>query len=377
MLIKKKIAYSYLFPVILVLAFLVEAFYKVYNQYELQVSIITFFNAATVIGLIVILIYHKCYEFLLALTCLAMLWAIGVLFLKDTVSLTYGLKMFAKYITVLLFLKVASIVLTKSSSKILLQVFGLVLLINTAFIFLGFFFSLKPLATYYPGRFGYSGFLYGTSKPSYIYIIAMLYFAYKNLTSNSVLSLLGFVFISLGALLIGTKSIILGFGLVWFFWLWKRFNLALAIILGFTAMVLGIGVVVQGDIFQDILERQEFISLLLSNRNLLLTNIVIPHVKEYWSIINYLFGGFSNVNIRAQMAFVDLFYFFGFIGSIIYLLLFSTNFFKFNISRKKVIFLIGFFAIVAISGNFFFNAIFAVYCVVLSELFKTKNPTFI
>jgi hypothetical protein len=95
---------------------------------------------------------------------------------------------------------------------------------------------------------------------------------------------------------------------------------------------------------------------------------MIPFINEQWRLPNYLFGGINAIKTRPQMALFDLFYFFGLIGSMIYIWSFNKIFFTFKLKGNALIYLVALLFIVILSGNFLLNASIVIYILILREL---------
>src|SRR5690606_2534212 len=123
-------------------------------------------------------------------------------------------------------------------------------------------------------------------------------------------------------------------------------------------------------IFNEIRQREGLTSALMSHRNNLLTERTIPFIKEQWGIINYFLGGVSDLSTKSQMDIVDVFYFFGIIGGLLYFYIFFKSFITFK-ADFSILFLLGIlFIIVLLAGNFFSYPSIAIYLVILREYFN-------
>src|SRR5690606_15737957 len=220
--------------------------------------------------------------------------------------------------------------LSKTSQCILFRTFEYILIFNGVLIFLGFVFEISLFNSYKYGRWGYNGLFINTSTSSYMYAIAIFYFIlrlnYKFLKSWMSL------FIIVGSLLTGTKIVYVAlFGtLLLFLFFYSNFNRKQrnAVLLSLLTLFLVLGYVffIQLGIFNEIRQDQGIMSAILSSRDDLFLKETIPFIQEHWKWPNYLFGGISDLALRSQMGFIDLFLFWGGLGGILYLLLFYKTF---------------------------------------------------
>src|SRR5690606_36125611 len=122
---------------------------------------------------------------------------------------------------------------------------------------------------------------------------------------------------------------------------------------------------------------QGIMSAILSSRDELFLNETIPYMQEHWQWPNYLFGGISDLALRSQMGFIDLFLFWGSIGGILYLILFYKTFIP-NLTEKNAGYIILTLTLmVFLAGNFFENASLAIYLLILKEILMERSNSFI
>lgn len=267
--------------------------------------------------------------------------------------------------------------LNTEAKKALQKIFESLVVFNCILIVLGFLFEISVLKTYLSYRFGYNGLLVTSATGSYITLIALFYFLYK----KNVAFILDYkvILIIASGLLIGTKSVYFGIGLILilYFILYtsKRHK-----ILGTGIMLL---ILISGSYytihywgqFNLIMKNEGLFTSILSYRDLLFTNKTVPFINQNWIISNYFFGGVNDITTRPQMGFIDLFYFFGILGSLYYLYLYSTNYMKYKFTREYLLFLCFISVIIAIAGNFFLNSSVVVYMLIIREFnFNTTGP---
>ena len=236
------------------------------------------------------------------------------------------------------------------------------LTINSIIIFLGFYFEIEIFNAYIRYiRFGYSGLLLYHSELGYIYFLGLLVFSqvYKKSKSNIHLALIVFNFVA--AIFLGTKKAIFLAFIFSFFFLFenrhmfksKIFNfiwvLMILIFLAFRKTIVSFFL----DKFKalvNLYEQEGLVTFFFSYRNILFEQNFLPYMQEKWYWVNYIFGGPSFSSKRIELEFFDIFLFFGFVGTICYVLLFVKLIKKTN--KRKLIF--GTFAIVlaaTLSGN--------------------------
>ena len=239
-------------------------------------------------------------------------------------------------------------------------------LVNLPFIILGIITNSNILKSYpNSDRFGFNGFLTSSSSASYFYIALMiiLYFQYIKLKKRKyLLVLLIQVFASL---LMGTKTI-------WFFLIllsfihfcviinknYRRFFQTLTTLLLVLTLIFWnktkmfiVGLFSFGE---EIYNEHGFISVILSTRDLYLKE-TLTHVIENGTILNILFGGINVKIIRVEFEFVNMFYFFGVFGTIIYFLFLKEAFYRENRSLLKILLFFAFMITGALSGGLFYS----------------------
>ena len=252
------------------------------------------------------------------------------------------------------------------------NIFVAIILINSVLIFLGVIFQIDLFETYKGDRFGYNGLFVSSATGSYVYIIALFYFLFKY--KKQIIYNGKAIFIAIMCLLIGTKSIYLILGLTFLFYFIfytnnrkRQIGVALIILL---SIVGAYYMLFLWDTFNDIRKTEGVLTSILSFRDKLFLEKMIPFLKNNWSVVNYLFGGINTISTRSQMGFIDLFYFFGAIGSILYFYTYVKNYIKFRITKEFLFFLLSLGIIIFISGNFFLNASIVVYILFIREFMR-------
>ena len=317
------------------------------------------------------------------LSLLCVLFVISQVFIDYDLSFYEGVSKNVLYLSKYLFIFVVAAYfryLKLNSAEIdhLINVVFFLLWVNFVVILIGILFNIGLFATYGPNRFGYNGLIHINSHSSYIYIFALIYVVYNYIKTKKYSA--NFWMIVLSALLIGTKTSYLFCGLVAvYLWFYYRIYKSLAF------YSLAILLLFSGFIFQEKLmslftthysafvmlyNDSGIITALASRRNLILGETLALAFQEYWVWINYMIGGGFFNEIRTEMAFVDLFLFWGVLGMFAYLKLYYNyviKAFMFHPFLRYAIFSL--FIACFFGGNFFTNAVIAIYIVVFANFF--------
>lgn len=255
------------------------------------------------------------------------------------------------------------------------RTFETLILFNSGLIILGFIFKIDLLETYGGYRFGYNGLLISSATSTYVYLISLVYFliTYKE---KFILKLKSII-VLLSVLLIGTKSLYATLIIVLiFYFLNYTSNLVKMLSIISISIIGAIGsyyIFYQWELFNNIRLEEGLLSSILSNRNKLFYEEMIPFILDNWTSLNYLFGGINDITTRPQMALLDLIYFFGLIGSIYYLYLYKKYYVNFKLNKSSIFFFSLLFGVIFISGNFFLNASVVIYMVIIREIIYSDN----
>jgi len=359
------------FPVFLVLVFLIDFVYKLLIlSGDRDIRIVAYFKFIIITIMCFYLTYKKKYFILVGSLVLFLIWLIGQFTLENNTEPLNALIYFGKYIFPLfLFASINEIITTKEEVGVLKISFEILIIINSIIIIIGFIFDINLFQSYLQGnRFGYNGLILSSSQASYIYIIAICVFLYGMKWVTSTINFVKVLIVLCAALLIGTKAIYVFITFVFFITALKFFNKSFSFFL-FIASLLGLFIVLLStDSFYTVVERTDVITTLLSYRNELLLNRLMPYIQENWKIINYAFGGVVDVRTKSQLGFVDLIYFFGILGSIIYIYLYKKLFISFKLNLYNKVLLFGLCTVICFSGNFFYNPSLAIYIIVLQKV---------
>lgn len=259
------------------------------------------------------------------------------------------------------------------------KIFNIVICINGICAFLGFLFDIPLFRTYKNERFGYTGFIPATNEASLFWLIALFYSLSTYRKTKNIYPLIASI---TGSLLLGTKAswLILIIGISWFIYHFypqkgRKIIVSLSVLLIFLSVINyeKISDYIQSlEIFSFFiyrLDKSDAFSVFLSGRDEFFYRFI--DTLSDWSFTNYLFGGISMKNgdyVTTEMDILDIIMFLGFLGSIIYLLIYKHIFSKIN-RDYKFIFSIMFFSMAFISGHVFWSALNAIYlCLFICSL---------
>lgn len=308
------------------------------------------------------------------------LWLLGLLslsFILGQVYLEMGINKevvinFAKLLyPLILLIYFNTYTLSNNQKQRLFLVFERIMIFNSLLIFTGLLFDINIFKTYLGSRFGFNGLFVTSATSSYVYGITLIYLLekYKSGVFKHILNL-----IIIGAMFcIGTKvsyGLLIIFFAVYLLKFTKINKKRIVSILLVLITLLFYVVFFKYGMFNEIRQKVGLISSIMSYRDILLTEHTIPYIKENWSVLNYMFGGVSDLSTKSQIEFIDIFYFFGILGGLLYYYIFFKAFLVANLQIHIVILLSVLFIIVLLAGNFFSYPSIAIYLVVLSEYFK-------
>ena len=205
----------------------------------------------------------------------------------------------------------------------------------------GYIFEIQVFRTYFLNeiRVGYKGIYSNSGQTSIYFILMLMYYAHQLIFKLfNKWNLIKFFIVALFSLLIGTKTI--------FFFLPLFLVYYLVFLKGYKKKYTFIGVLLisllyisnyralndkvfgQVSYFYQIYLESGFLSSFTSYRNDLFLDIVKNNVAHF---VNYLIGGVDFSVKRSEMAFIDLWLFFGPIGLYLYLYFYKVLFnFKFT-----------------------------------------------
>lgn len=291
----------------------------------------------------------------------------------------YHLKLLNKYLFVFI---IYLAILPLKSSSILdkpLKAFRNIIFINSCLIILGLIFDIVYFKSYHTAtdRFGFNGLSPSLNETSLFYIIAISYlYLIKN---ESVKNRYIFVFVVFSSLFIGAKGVYLYLIFLFFYHLIYHTSTLVKVPI-FAGFICGFGFLIYKimteyrfliEKFVYIYNERGFLSMLLSERDMLFDVRFYKNV-EMWDITNYLFGGYDQLKFLIELDFVDIFLFFGIVGSIIYIAMYFCSLFLFSRWLPFIFFFVFvYFFQAALSGHFFYSATNSLYLVLFS--FYLKN----
>ncbi len=292
-----------------------------------------------------------------------------------------------KYLfTFIFFLLVIDILSSKKSKKILLFVYKWIIGINSFFIVLGFLTNNKFLTTYTSiYRFGYDGLIFAQNEASFIFIFALTTVYYRRFYLG--IKEYFFWIVLLPSLLVATKAVYLYLILLLLFHIFQK--VALKNILMYAGVLMLSGYLVFSRLINEIIENSWAVFMymynrgglwnaLLSGRNAFIDEKLVPLITEIWTFPNFLFGGQDVTAHYIEMGFIDLFLFFGLIGSLLYLFVYYKifNLISFAI-RFKIFFGLSLMIIIATAGHFFESGIVGIHFIFLLLISRMKPQTIV
>lgn len=271
-----------------------------------------------------------------------------------------------KYIYPLLLFKTFSIYLLSTKSKeSLFNIFEWLLVFNSALIFIGFILGVEAFKTYDGLRFGYNGLFLTSSTGSYVYLVGLFYFLLKRKLDFKT------IFITASSLLIGTKAVYLTLLIISVYLIFilvrRKFRYWLLGIVLFLGILFAYIFLYRYGIFREIIQEKGLLSALLSFRNDLFMEDVLPFIQENWKGVHYFIGGLCDIRSRSEMGFIDIVYLFGFLGGAFYLYLYYKSYFTFKFNLSTKVFVTTMIVLVALAGNFFYYATIPIYLLIYRE----------
>ncbi|WP_374960126.1 hypothetical protein [Gilvibacter sp.] len=242
----------------------------------------------------------------------------------------------------------------KRGVQTFLMLFEWFFVINLAFVLAGILADWYVVHTYMGDRFGYNGFLVTSATASYAFFAALGYYYFHY--GIAALKQWRFWVVVAGSVLAGTKSLYLGMVLFGFLILFDHYKKYWKFLLPAGALCL-LGalyiLLYQVPEFAQIREQEGFWAALLSYRDQLLVNQTLPYVTDNWQWSNYFFGGVSDFSLRSQLDLIDLFFFWGFFGGLIYLFTYLKTYFDFKLTWPQLAYFLILGLMVLFAGNFF------------------------
>ena len=248
-------------------------------------------------------------------------------------------------------------------------VFEGLILINSFLIIIGFIFGVELFQTYDGTRFGYNGLLLTSSTSSYVYIISLFYILFLFNKKSGINWKMAVILFS--CCFVGTKALYLALVVFLIYYFLTSSSSKIKYLLGGVLTIFAIGFtylfLFEFGIINQVRNQESLLTALLSYRDKLLIEDTIPYIKENWTIWNVFFGGVSDFSTRSEMGFIDVFYFWGIFGGIMYLWTYYLAFFNFKMDIICTIFIILLIIIIFLAGNFFIYSTIPIYLVVIRE----------
>jgi hypothetical protein len=213
-------------------------------------------------------------------------------------------------------------------------------LFNNSLIFLGFIFNIDTFSTYdpqwkidYDQRFGYKGLIHGGNDVAGIYILGVAYFFREQFQQGSRKSFL-LITTCMAALLTGTKATLIAVIIISIYYL-VRYRIKFFVGIIVPLVILGVVWIyghwnyVKEEFLSSVFKRIEemnLITYLFSGRDSYIRSH-FKYISLKWTVLNHLAGdGF----LYSETDLLDLYFFFGIIGLLIYLFFYGSVFFIFD-----------------------------------------------
>lgn len=228
-------------------------------------------------------------------------------------------------------------------------------------VFLGYFINTYFLKTYESlERFGISGWLFPSSYVSYLYMLLLiiLYSLSIQYPIKKTYKYLLFL-VSLAALFSGTKTVYAF--LISFYAIislktkvYKKAYFIGFFLIGVLSLIFFRENLLQSfSVLVNLFKEEDLLTFVLSyrNHNLIYTWDIL---KLDWGTWNYLLGGINNRTQLTELAFADLFFNFGALGSILFILTYYQVILRFiEWNLDKIVFFTLCVLLIAMGGNFF------------------------
>ncbi|MDC7996784.1 hypothetical protein [Gilvibacter sediminis] len=351
--------------------FLVVEFFSKYQRYidhttDLQQWVKAII--ALIVAGFILLQFRKTYKFLVMLSVLGLLFVAG----QWTLNLPFeqqNLVVFGRFMfPLILFGFFNAYPANEKGHNSVFRFFEVFLWVNFALMIIGLITDIYVLKTYLGDRFGYNGMLITSATSTYVYLVALGYCYFKDCHGYWRNPL--FWIVVLSSLLVGTKTLYLGlvlFAILLFLFSSFRYKKQFLAV-GIVGLIASFYVLFyQVPMFSQIREEQGLVTAVLSYRDQLFLNQTWPYIQEQWGALNYLFGGVSDFGLRSQMDLVDLVFFWGVLGALVYLAVYVKGYFNFKLQKVHYAYFILLGIAVLISGNFFTYTSIPVYLLILRE----------
>ncbi|GAB4514606.1 MAG: hypothetical protein Tsb004_22850 [Allomuricauda sp.] len=287
-------------------------------------------------------------------------------------DLLVNIKIYNKYVFFFIIYPVIDYVYKYRNNlfKKLVKLFFFIFLLNVGISILGMLLDSELVRSYpFRDRFGYSGLIPKRNEATLFYMLGVSV-AYARLVIEGRKEKVLFFYSLFGALILGTKGIYIFLIFLFFFHIRanKKF-LKNLLIVGFFGIVLGIIVLPQTEMYSyyySQAQRIGFFTMLLSGRDVIFYN-EINNIVQNWNVFNVFVGGQNQNNKAFEMDFLDLFFFFGMIGSFLYIFLMRKHFFP---GKQKTpfqnFFMFSYFFLAFFGGHFFASAVNGLYFTIVT-----------
>ncbi len=363
---------KYFFNILLLITYLLEGISKYYYYIDkVQIRTPRYVKLLILVTVIIYLVYKKKFRVFLIPVFLFLFFILGH-YLMDFQFLSQELfVVFSKYIFPIFILEATYLYFKERSNTTIFKTFEIIIIINSICILFGVLFNLDLFNTYRGVRFGFNGLLVTSATGTYFYIIALFY-VYLNLIKDfTKKNIFFFIIVFISSLLVGTKAIFLFLfclTIYHIYFVYKKTNFTKKILISVGVMIPVLGVFsISVPTFFNIIKTHNLLSAIVSYRDILFYERTLPFIQEHWSILNYLVGGQGRPQIRTQLGFIDLMFFLGFIGSVVYLYAFYKSFVKIKLNASTLFLLISTSLIIFLAGNFFYSATITIYLLIIQQ----------
>ena len=358
--------------ILLVIFYFSEAIGKYFYLYQnIRWDVQAYIKMLVFAGIVVLLLRNA--KLLILPFILMGLFVIGQIFIPQGLNQEVLISASKAIFPIILFIYFTQNDMGSKGRHLFFKTFEYLLLFNALLVLIGLLGEINLFQSYIGGRFGYNGLFLNTSSSSYIFAIAIFYLLLRY--KEHFLTNWKSVLIIVSALLSGTKIVFLplvGALVIYIFYYLKLSNKVkwtlsfisiISFVLGFYLMFFKFG------IFGKLTAQQGIGTAIFSFRNDVLQDVTFPFIQEHWKWPNYLFGGINDLATRSQMGFFDLFYYWGILGGLVFMFVYTKNFIVFSIDKIVGTMLFTFALIIFLAGNFFENASLAIYVLLLREVF--------
>jgi hypothetical protein len=264
------------------------------------------------------------------------------------------------------------------------RIFETFFMANNLLIFLGVIFHINFFSTYNPlglvplseQRFGYKGLISGGNDVAGLYIIGVAYFFRKKFVYEEGGHLL-LVATVVSAMFTGTKATFIAVLAIGLYYVFRyRIKLFFGFMIPFFVSVLVYGYYkwdfIREELLHSLIQKLSSspLTYLMSGRN----DFIVHHFKyigEKWNVMNHLVGdGF----LYSETDFLDLYFFFGIIGLILYMYLYARIFFSVDRSFDNLYVFIVLMGIAFTAGHIIQSAVVPLF--VLLYIFSIKKLSY-